>query len=272
MRHRPLPISWCAVRNNWLNDLVGHALFGTLLLLFVAPAEAGFPLSTEDPGTLGLGRSKFELTVEHGVDRAQGVRERGVVQETSIIHGLLDNLNVFLTLPYRNMRSDEAGAGSAHFRGVGDAKLGMKWRYFEQHGLSLGLKAVVILPTGDDAVLVGSGKPTQAVNALASYESGPWEFDLDLGYKRNGNTLNQREHLGSVSVALVRSLDSRWKILADIGVASNKNKASNQAPAYLGAGLSLTITKAVLLNLGVRQALSSVETDFTGLVGVDYRF
>ena len=258
--------------NNFLNDRAGHALLGALLLLSVAPAEAGFPLSTEDPGTLGLGRSKFELTIERGVDRAQGVHERGVVQETSFVHGLLDNLNVFLTLPYRDIRSDEAGAGSAHVHGVGDAKFGLKWRYFEQQGLSLGLKAALTAPTGNDAAQLGGGKSTQAINALASYESGPWEFDLDLGYKRNGNTLNQREHLGSVSVALVRSLDSRWKVMADIGVASNKNKASNQAPVHLGAGLSFALTKSVLLNLGVKQALSSVEADFTGLVGLDLRF
>jgi opacity protein-like surface antigen len=270
MRHRPLPISWCAVLNNWLSDRAKPALLGTLLMLSVASAEAGFPLSTEDTGTLGLGRSKIELTIEHGADRAQGVHERGVVQETAFVHGLLANFNGSFTLPYRDVRSDEAGATHSH--GVGDAKFGLKWRYFEQQGLSLGLKAVLTLPTGDAAAQLGSGKSTQAINAITSYESGPWEFDLDLGYKRNGNTRNQREHLGSVSVALVRSLDSRWKVMADIGVASNKNKASNQAPVYLGAGLSFAVTKAVSVDVGVKRALTAVETDFTGLAGLVVRF
>jgi len=198
------------------------------------------------------------------------VHERGIVQETAFVHGLLGNLNGALTLPYRDVRSDEAGGTHAH--GVSDAKLGVKWRYFEQQGLSLGLKSVLTLPTGTAAAQLGNGKATQAVNAITSYESGPWEFDLDLGYKRNGNTLNQREHLSSVSVALVRNFDSRWKVMADMGVASNKNKVSNQAPVYLGAGLSFAMTKAVVLNLGVKQALSSVETDFTGLAGLELHF
>lgn len=263
---------WCAVQNNFLNDRAGHALLGALLLLSAAPAEAGFPLTTEDTGTLGLGRSKIELAIEYGTDRAQRVHERGVVLEAAFVHGLTANLNGSITLPYRDVRSDEAGADSTHAHGVGDAKLGLKWRYFERDGLSLGLKAVLTLPTGDVAAQLGSGKPTQAVSVLVGYESGPWGLDFDLGYKRNGNTRNQREQLGSVSVALVRSLDSRWKVMADIGVASNKSKASNQAPAFLGAGLTFAMTKGVRLNLGVKHALNTVETDFTGLAGLDLRF
>lgn len=238
----------------------------------VSSVEAGFPLSTEDTGTLGQDRTKIEWNNEWAVDRASGAREVALVSEFAMVHGLLNTLNGFIAVPYRDVRTYEAADSSAHVRGAGDIKLGLKWRYMEQGGLSLGLKTIMTAPTGDDAKQLGSGKSTQAINAIASYETGPWEFDLDLGYKHNGNTLNQREQLGSISFAVVRGLDSGWKIMADIGAASNKNKRSSQALAYLGAGLSYEMSKAVELNLGVKRGISNVETDFTGLAGVALRF
>lgn len=243
----------------------------TLLLAISPLAVAGFPLSTEDTGTLGQGRSKIELIGEWGEDRESGAREVSVTQEISMVHGLLAHLNGSFTLPYRTVRNHAAGI-STQVRGVGDAKFGMKWRYFERGGLSLGVKAVITAPTGDDAEKLGSGKSTQAINALASYEAGPWEFHFDLGHKRNRNTLNQREQLGSVSAAVVRSLDSRWKVMADIGLASNKNKNSGKVPAFLGAGASFAMTKDMSLDAGVKYGLTAVETDFTGLVGLNLRF
>lgn len=234
-------------------------------------AVAGFPLSTEDTGTLGQGRSKVELTGEWGEDREGGAREVSVTQEISMVHGLFPHLNGSFTLPYRAVRNHAVGINT-QVHGVGDVKFGMKWRYFEQGGLSLGVKAVITAPTGDDAEKLGSGKSTQAINAIASYETGPWEFDLDLGYKHNRNTLNQREHLRGISAAVVRSLNNRWKVMADIGVASNKNRNSGKVPAFLGAGASFAMTRDVSLGVGVKHGLTSVETDFTGLVGVILRF
>ena len=199
-----------------------------MLMLAVSPIAVGFPLSTEDIGTLGQGRSKVEMTGEWGEERESGSREVSVTNELSMAHGLRDDLNSFFTLPYREVRTHAAGIGK-QVRGVGDVKFGMKWRYFEQGDLSLGVKAVMTVPTGNDAEKLGNGKSTQGINAIASYATGLWEFNVDLGYKKNRNTLNQRERLGNISAAVVRSLDSRWKVMADIGVASNKSKRSNQA-------------------------------------------
>ena len=244
---------------------------GAMLMLAVSPFAAGFPLSTEDTGTLGQGRSKVEMTGEWGEERESGSREVSVTNELSMAHGLRDDLNSFFTLPYREVHTHAAGIRT-RVRGVGDVKFGMKWRYFEQGDLSLGVKAVITVPTGKDAEKLGNGKPTQGINAITSYATGIWEFNVDLGYKQNRNTLNQRERLGSISAAVIRSLDSRWKVMADIGVASNKSKRSNQAPAYLGAGLSFAMCKDMSLEAGVKHGLTSAETYFTGLLGLNLRF
>lgn len=244
---------------------------GAILMLAISPIAVGFPLSTEDTGTLGQGRSKVELTGEWSEERESGSREVSATNELSMAHGLQDTLNGFFTLPYREVHTHAAGIRT-RVRGVGDVKFGMKWRYFEQGGLSLGVKAVITVPTGNDAEKLGNGKSTQGINAVTSYATGLWEFNVDLGYKQNLNTLNPRERLGSISAAVVRSLDSRWKVMADIGVASNKSKRSNQAPAYLGAGLSFAMCKDMSLEAGVKHGLTSAETYFTGLLGLNLRF
>jgi hypothetical protein len=242
------------------------------LLIFSPLAVAGFPLSTEDTGTLGLGKSKIEIIRERGVEEEAGARETSVTNELAIIHGLRENLNVFLALPYKDERARDAGGSAAHVYGVGDVKVGMKWRYFEKDHLSLALKALVSTPSGDDQKQLGAGKPTQSFDALLGYQIELWEFSFDAGYKLNHNTQNQRERLGRVSVAVERSVSSRWKVMADIGVASNNSKSTNKPPAYLGAGLSFALTKDASLDVGVKRGLTSVETDTTWLVGMNRHF
>ena len=237
--------------------------FGAMLVLAVSPYAAGFPLSTEDTSTLGQGHYKVELTGEWGETRESGLREVSVINELSLSHGLHDTLNGFVTLPYREVRTHASGIGD-QIRGVGDVKFGIKWRYLEQGGLRFGVKAVMTMPTGNDAEKLGNGKPTQGINVITSYAVGSWEFNADLGYKRNGNTLNQRERLGSLSAAVIRSLDDGWKIMADIGVASSKSRHSDPAPAYFGAGLSLEMTRDMSLEAGLKRGMTSTETDFTG--------
>ena len=241
-------------------------------LLMSPRATAGFPLSTEDTGTLGQGRSKIELTGEWSEERENGSQELALTQEISMVHGLADNFNVFFTLPYRGVRTEDTTGNNTTVQGIGDVKFGMKWRYLKHGGWGLGVKAVISAPSGEDAEKLGKGKSTQAINAIFSYETGPWEFDLDLGYKRNRNTLNQREQLGCMSAAVIRSLDSRWNLMADIGTARNKSKNSSQVPAYFGVGLSFAMTKDLSLDMGVKHGLNSVETDFGGLLGVKLRF
>lgn len=243
------------------------------MMLVVSPLAAGFPLTTEDTGTLGSGRSKVEMIGEWGYERENGTREVSVTNEITIVHGLFDSLNGSLTLPYREARIHESLGTSTHARGLGDVKFGMKWRYFEWDGLSLGVKTSITAPTGDDSVQLGSGKSTQAVHAIASYEIAPWELHSNLGYERHRNTQNEREHLAVISAAVVRGgLGSRWKIMADIGLVSNKNKNSNELPVHLGAGLSYVLTKVMSLEAGMKHSLKSAKTDLVWLVGMSLRF
>jgi len=257
-------------RNNKVSISAMHTFYAVTLILLVTPVAFGFPLTTEDTGTLVQGRSKIELNTERGEDQMNGARERSVSNEMALIHGLQDNLSGFLNLPYRGVSVQEADGSSKNSRGFGDARFGVKWRYFEQDGLSLGIKGGVTVPTGDSEKKLGNGQSTYGVNAIASYETAPLALHLNFGYTWLPNTLNQREGIINISTAVVLNLSSSWKVMADIGVAGNTNSASNEMPAFVGAGLSYKLKQALSLDLGVKHGITTAETDHTGLIGLGW--
>ena len=241
-------------------------------LFTLTPTVCAFPLSTEDTGTQGLGKSKIELTSEREVEREQGAREITATHEIALAHGLLEHFDASIAHTYRTLREQAAQGDSVRAQGVGDIKIGMKWRFYERDGLSFGLKGRFTAPTADAARKLGNGKPTQSFDAIASYATEPWALHFNLGYSHNRNTRQQREHLGRASTALVWRLDGRWKVMADVGVARNKSQSSKQILAFAGAGLAYAWTPQLKFELGIKQGLTPAETDFTGLVGMSYRF
>ena len=254
-----------------VSELVKYTLYAVTLLL-VSTASFGFPLTTDDAGTLAQGRSKIELNNELATDHMNGASEASVSHEIALVHGLRDNLSGFVNLPYRDVSVHHADGSRSNKQGFGDAKIGLKWRFLEQGAVSVGVKAAVTLPMDDTAKRLGNGQPAYSVNTIASYEGTPFEFHLNFGYTWLPNTFNQREWLENMSAAMFLRLNSSWKVMADIGVAGNKNKASSEMPAYLGVGLSYKLNQDLTLDIGLKHGLSAVETDNTGLVGLSWIF
>ena len=255
--------------NKWFRRL--RVLWFAQLIAVASVAEA-FPLSTEDTGTQGQGKSKIELTSEREVEREQGEREMTATHEIAVAHGLLEHFDASIAHTYRTLHAQATQGGSIRAQGVGDLKIGMKWRFFERDGLSLGLKGRLTAPTADAVRKLGSGKPTQSLDAIASYETEAWTLHFNVGYTQNRNTRQQRERLGRASTAVALRLDARWKLMADIGVASNKSKDSQQILAFAGAGITYAWTPQMKFEVGIKQGLTRAEADFTGLAGVNYRF
>lgn len=246
--------------------------YAATLMLIVNPVAFSFPLTTEDTGTLIQGHSKIELNSERSEDQMNGAQEVSVSNELAFVHGLRDNLNAFVTVPYHNINTQEADGSSSSNRGLGDARIGLKWRYFEQGDFSLGFKGGITAPTGDTAKGLGNGQATYAINAIASYETALLAYHFNLGYTWLPNTNNQRELIENISTAVAFKLSSSWKVMADIGVAGNKNKASNEVLAYVGAGLSYKLRQDLSLDMGVKYGLTNVQTDSAVLIGINQIF
>lgn len=252
---------------------IRHLFYIVLLVIATPPPLAiGFPLSTEDTGTRGHGRSKLELTIEHGDDKAVNTREVSVSTELSVAHGLLDNLDLFLSLPHHDVRVEQPSQDTLQNKGNGDARAGMKWRFYTKNDLSLGIKTGVVLPTGDESKLLGTGKTNLFANAIVSYAATPWELHIDIGYLRNHNVLNQRQDLWHTSAAVVHKFSDNWKAMADIATDISRNPAASENPVYSTLGVAVAMNVQLQLNVGLKYGLTPAASDFTWLAGVNLYF
>ena len=252
------------VHVSWAGALLASALSGS-------PVFAAHPLITEDTGTQGQGRFQLELTAEFASDTELGVKTRSAEYATVLTYGLLDNLDVLVTLPYMRLRTETDGSATST-AGVGDMGLDAKWRFFERADLSVVLKAGLSYPSGDENEGLGTGYWNYSVNLVTSYANGPWGYHLHLGYWRNRNALGEIPQIHHASVALTYQASEAWRLVADIGNDTSPDPSYEEDRVFLTLGAIFSLRENFDLDLGLRRALSDPEVDNTLLLGMAWRF
>jgi hypothetical protein len=149
---------------------------------------------------------------------------------------------------------------------------GVRWRFFESGGLSLAVKPVVLIPTGDREKGLGTGKTAYSAFFIISEDSDPWEVHMNLGYIRNENMLGAREDIWHVSLAAAYVMVEHLKICLDVGAETNRDVTSEIEPFYLLGGLIYAVNEDFELALGAKVASNRSETDYSVIPGVTYRF
>lgn len=212
------------------------------VFLFLAGAElqAAHPLITEDTGTQGAGGWQLELFGEEGA--ARGTRARLDRHDAVLSYGLADTLDLQAGMPWIR----EAASG------MGDATLDLKWRFLERGPFSLGLKPGLSLPTGDDARGLGAGRLGWGTLLILSYDHGPWAFHAHAGYKRNRNTLGERESLTHFSGAIAGQAAPGVKVIIDVARITSPDPAVSQAERYIVFGAIWSVTRDFDLDLGLK--------------------
>lgn len=252
------------VRVSWTAALLACA-FGS------APVFAAHPLITEDTGTQGQGRFQLELTAEFGADTERGVETRSAEYAAVLTYGLLDNLDVLVSVPYVRLRTETDGSATS-VAGMGDVGLDAKWRFFERADLSVALKAGLSYPSGDENEGLGAGYWNYSVNLVTSYANGPWGYHLHLGYWRNRNALGEIPQIHHASVALTYQASDAWRLVADIGNDTSPDRSYEEDRVFLTLGAIFSLRENLDLDLGLRRALSDPEIDTTLLLGMAWRF
>lgn len=231
------------------------------LFLAAANLQAAHPLITEDTGTQGAGGWQLELFGEDG--RARGTGTPLERQDAVLSYGLADNVDVQLGLPWIR----HAGG-----RGTGDVSLDLKWRFLERGPLSLGLKPGVTLPTGDEAKGLGSGSAAWGTLLILSYDLDSWAFHAHAGYKRNRNTLGERESLKHLSGAVAVQAAPGVKVVIDYARITSADPAQSRAERYLVFGAIWSLTKDVDLDLGLKVGAGAAALDEAVLLGLALRW
>jgi len=243
-----------------------------LIVIFACGyAEAMHPLITDDTGTQGKGRFQIEVNGEYSRDREEGVTEETFEIGTIASYGLIDPIDIVLGIPFKKWQSEESGIRDSE-KGLSDISLEIKWRFYEEGGLSLAVKPGLTFPTGDDKKGLGSGKATYSLFFIATKKIEPWAFHLNLGYIRNENRLDERNDLWHASLANEWEVARNLKLVGNIGMERNPEKGSSTHPAFVIGGIVYSIREDLDIDFGLKGGLTKTEADYSLLAGIAWRF
>lgn len=251
------------------------AFFLTILItmfFYSLSVEAAHPLITDDAGTVGKGKAELELNFEYSSHKDGGVKENVTDLGIALTYGVMDNLDFIIALPYQRIKIKAEGETFIE-NGISDISLELKWLFYESKDfVSLALKPVITLPTGDEDKGLGNGRATYGLYFIASKEIEPLSLHLNLGYIRNENKFNDRKDIWHISLASELEVMKELKLVANIGMERNTDRESNTDPAFILGGLIYSISKNIDIDFGVKAGLNKAEVDYAVLAGLIYKF
>ncbi len=254
-----------------MKHITGLMLFFSLTVLLTGLSYAAHPLITDDTGTQGRGHFQLEVNGEYGHDKEDGIKTETLDIKTILSYGLIDAIDIVLTIPYQGIRVRSEDPREDN-DGIGDISFELKWRFYEKDGLSLAFKPGLTLPSGNEDRGLGTGRATYSLFFITSYESLPWSVHFNGGYIRNENRLKERKDIWHISIAGLFEVSEQLKAVGNVGMERSTEKSSNTAPAFLIAGIIYSLSKDLDLDMGVKAGLNKIETDYSVLAGMTWRF
>lgn len=250
---------------------------GTMVMVLLWPciAFASHPLITDDAGTQGKGKSQIEVNGQYDSDKETvggvSAHSTGGQAGAALSYGVIENADLVLNLPYVWGKVAEDGVSLYDEKGLSDISLEVKWRFFEKEGLSFGLKPGVSLPTGNEEKGLGTGKTGYHVFLIGTKETAPWAFHANLGYIRNENRFDENKNLWHASLASTCEVVKNLKLVGNVGMERNPDKAADHDPAFFIAGVIYSFAENLDIDFGVKAGLNKSETEYSMLAGLTYR-
>lgn len=223
------------------------ALLTATPLLAQAPdpraAQPERPTVATHAGTVAPGYLEIESGGEY--DRFKD-RSHGVVAPTLFKFGVAPRLQLSVMVPVVSPQ----GAGA----GLGDAGVGLKWRFREGGGLlgDLAILPSIKFPSGSDALGRGTGTTDAGLMFIASHQLGPVALDLNAGITRrsgNGSVAPRTATVWCVSFGGPASGPVGW--VAELyGYPKTTGPAGSDAIVAILAGPTVQLDYRLVLDVG----------------------
>ena len=260
--------------------------FTTLAIVFTlftsGFALAGPPLVTDDAGTVETGKVEIELNGSYAFENEDNhgakIDRDTADTEVKITTGIYKNLGISLIIPYTlNNRERVDGALTGTSEGFGDMRVELKYAFAELAGINLAIKPAVIMPTGKYSAGLSEGRWQPGVTLIATkeFDEGTYALHTNLGYEHHDYRVDadlQRSDLFSGSIAGEMKVLKGLTIVADFGLATNPDKASNELPVYALTGARYEINEHLDINAGIKLGLTKPEDDVAILYGLVLKF
>ncbi len=252
-------------------------------LLTAGSALAGPPLATDDAGTVDVGKVEIELngSYTHDKEKVDGITTKNSSSdgEVKITTGLYKDLGISLAIPYTfNAREDVDGEIS-NTDGFGDMTLELKYAFAELGGVNFAIKPSVILPTGKYSNGMSEGRWQFGGTLIATkeFEDGKYALHANLGYEHHSYRTDEarettRSDFWSGSIAGEAEVMKGLFVVADFGLATAADKATNDLAAYALTGARYEINDYLDVNAGIKVGLTKPEDDLSVLYGLVLKF
>ncbi len=243
------------------------------VMFFSSFSYAAHPLITDDTGTQGAGKFQLEINSQYSWDREYGIKEKAGEVATILSYGIVDYVDLVFGIPYEFINDKEIDTGiKSKVRGIGDASLELKWRFFEKDGLSLALKPGVIIPTGDYDKGLSNGRISYGGFFILTKEVKPVNIHFNLGYYRNESKDEQRRDIWHASLAGEYEVTEHLKIVGNVGIETNPDLAYKTDPAFALVGFIYSFRDSFSFDMGYKYGLNKPEPDNTFLLGFTFKF
>ncbi len=256
-----------------------YAVKGLLLSIFLlvhAFAWGAHPLITDDTGTQGKEKFQIEVSGQYDSDKetvnGASLESTGSQIVTTLSYGIIENADLVLSLPYQWGKGKEDGVTVCDEKGISDTTFEVKLRFYEKDGLSLALKPGMRIPTGNDEKGLGAGKTGYHAFLIGSKEAAPWVFHVNVGYIVNENKADEEKNIWHASFATTYEVIKNLKVVGNVGIERNPDKAADNDPAFFLGGVIYAISESFDIDFGVKYGLTAPETDWSVMVGTAFRF
>lgn len=259
-------------------------------LLHAVPAFAAHPLITDDTFTQGKGNTQIEVSYKYAHDDDIGVKTRTQQPQVQLSYGIIDPLDLIVTVPYLFVRTEQGG-NTTSVDGIGDVTAALKWRFFgDKEGFQFAIKPSLTFPTGNEEKGLGIGqsspgapyyykfdRQSYGVTLIGTYDKEDWCVSANAVYQHNSYGLQSdedayRSDIWSASLSgQYRPVEKVW-IVGEAGLLRNPDKTSDTPPAYINAGVIYELTKDVDLDVGYRYGLNKPAVDSTISGAITVRF
>jgi hypothetical protein len=222
---------------------------------------------------------QVELNGEIGADKetvdSSTTKTTGKQLATTFGIGVTDKLDLSVGFA-RPWGSRDIDGVSFKDTGSADFSINLKWQVYEHEGFSVALK-----PQFGYSYAVGATENDHTTSygaaAVLSKEFEPYAVHFNVGYTYNDYNLTEvkdanRKSIWNFSLAATHEVIKNLKMVADIGAATNGDKASNTMPVFGLVGAIYSLNKSLDLSAGVKAGITKPEDDLTGLLGLTLKF
>lgn len=232
-------------------------------------AFAYYPLITDDATTISREKLQYEINLELGYEsNLEGKISQSSFRNT-LTYGIFNRLDFSVGLPFVYMR--EMGFKNNKAYGFSDIEAYLKYRIYEKNGLKIGLKPIIVCPTGDFKKGLGEGSAGAQIFLLVDVEVSK-QYTIFLGYLRNENKIEEKKNLLKFSIAGDLEIVKNHYLVADSGTTSNGSANNNEITTFFLVGLCYLLSNDFDISFAFKIGLKSPELDKTILSGISIRF